>query len=115
MAGRYFVQARVWLDHHDGPEPSEAEVAQAVANRLGDGAYEFSVDREPTEEEYRRAAEQGTGPLSGAFGLARLVPTETESDLAKRIDEQVDDPASDGTGTEGVPKKGIPYVPNGVE
>jgi hypothetical protein len=72
---RYLVTATVWLEHERGPEPSKAEVAQAVADRLGDGAYHLSVDVPPN-------AEEGTSAFEGA----RMIPTATEAEKALRID-----------------------------
>lgn len=66
--GRWLVTARVWVEHERGPEPSDADVSQAVADRLGDGAFHIHVEGEKE------------------FGGARVVPTATEAELARRID-----------------------------
>ena len=65
---RFLVNAKVWLEHERGPEPNEAEIAQAVADRLGDGAYGIHVVRKAT------------------FAGARMIPTATEADPALSID-----------------------------
>lgn len=67
-AARWLVTARIWVEHERGEEPSDAEVSQAVADRLGDGAYSINVER------------------GRSFGGSRVIPTATEAELARRID-----------------------------
>lgn len=85
QSGRWLITARVWVEHERGPEPGEAEVSQAVADRLGDGAYSINVSREPTAEEAAEFAEEGR-EVKEVIGGARVIPTATEAELARRID-----------------------------
>ena len=74
---RWLVTAQATLEHESGPRPSEAEVSQAVADRLGDGAYHLHVEVAPGPD-----AEDG----DRAFGGARVIPITTTSNLAHRVD-----------------------------
>lgn len=63
---RYHIHATIDLEHERGPEPSPGEVAQAVADRLGDGAYHLHVGRGST------------------FGGARVIPLSTTATIGEK-------------------------------